>query len=163
MSTFWTVWVIALVLIALGTMYYVIGRLYQNRKSADYETVVAEYDGVEDRDGPVPNILWLAYAVGLGLTIIYFLYMPALGAFHGLGGFQAPTNSPALPLDELRVAEDRRERLVELVRGRAGELGDQLPAPDDPALAAGLGKLADYFVMDAFGTALDQAELIYEK
>ena len=116
MSTFWTVWVIALVLIALGTMYYVIGRLYQNRKSADYDTVVAEYDGVEDRDGPVPNILWLAYAVGLGLTIIYFLYMPALGSFPGFGGFQSPTSSQALPLDELltKVNPNAKAELTKL-------------------------------------------------
>ena len=33
--------------------------------------------------------------------------------------------SVALALDQLRVAHDRRQRLVELVRGGAGELGDQ--------------------------------------
>jgi len=113
MNTFWTVWIIALVLIALVAMYYVIADLYRNRKSANYETVVAEYDGVEDRDGPVPKILWQAYAVGLGLTLIYFLYMPALGEFQGFGGFQSPTSSQALPLDEV---------LAELNPGATAEL-----------------------------------------
>jgi len=101
MNTFWTVWVIALVLVALVTMYYVIVRLYRKRQSANYDNVVAEYDGIEDRDGPVPKIFWLAYAVGLGMTLVYFLYMPALGSFQGLGGFQSPASSQALPLDEL--------------------------------------------------------------
>jgi len=115
MNTFWTVWIIALVLITLAVMYYVIVHLYRNRNSANYETVVAEYDGIEDRDGPVPKILWLSYAVGLGLTLVYFLYMPALGSFQGLGGFQSPTSSQALPLDEL-VAELNPETKAELTK-----------------------------------------------
>ena len=42
--------------------------------------------------------------------------------------------------------------------GRAGPAAGKHALPfgatkNDPALAAGLGKLAEYFVMDAFGTA----------
>ena len=89
MTTFWTVWVIVVVLLLFATMYYVIGHFFKQRKTADFDRVVAEFDGIEERDGPVPKIVWISYWVGLVWAIGYFIYMPGLGGFPGIGNFQA--------------------------------------------------------------------------
>jgi cbb3-type cytochrome c oxidase subunit III len=107
MNTFWTIWVIVMLLLTLTAMYYVIGHFYRRRNTESYDRVIAEYDGIDEHDGPVPKIVWLAYWAGLGLAVVYLLYMPALGSFKGLGGFQAADAINAdyfKPLDEL-IAE----------------------------------------------------------
>ena len=104
MNTFWTLWVTVMVLLLLATMYYVVGHLYRKRNSENYDRVLEEYDGIEERDGPVPKIVWLAYAAGLACAVVYLLYMPALGGFKGLGGFQSAGAIDVdrfKPLDEL--------------------------------------------------------------
>jgi cbb3-type cytochrome c oxidase subunit III len=89
MDTFWTVWVITQVLLAMLTMYYVVGHYFNKRNTENYDRVLNTIDGIEEHDGPVPKIIWAAYFIGLLMALAYFLYMPALGGFKGFGDFQA--------------------------------------------------------------------------
>jgi thiosulfate dehydrogenase len=124
MNLFWTIWIVAMVLLSLVLMYYVIARLYRQRKTADYDLVVAEFDGIEDRDGPVPEIVWRAYAVGLVLALGYFLYMSTLGEFERPSMFPASTAGDRQSLDDL---------LAEL---NPGEVADLTGLAAHPAVVA---------------------------
>ena len=127
MNTFWTVWVTLMVLLLLATMYFVVGHLYRKRNTESYERVLENYDGIEERDGPVPKIVWFAYAAGLLAAVAYLLYMPALGGFKGLGSFQST--------DAIDV--DRFKPLDELIAGlNPGEPADLTTLAKNPALVA---------------------------
>ena len=127
MNTFWTVWVIVIVLLFLTTMYYVVGHFYRKRNTESYDRVLAEYDGIEEHDGPVPKIVWLAYAAGLVSAVVYLLYMPALGGFKGLGGFQS---TDAMDVDNFKP-------LDELIAGlNPGDPADLTTLAKNPGLVA---------------------------
>ena len=127
MNTFWTIWVIAIVLLSLTTMYYVVGHLYRKRNTESYDRVLAEYDGIEEHDGPVPRLVWIAYGVGLAAAVAYLLYMPALGGFKGLGGFQS---TDAMEVDNFKP-------LDELIAGlNSGDPVDLTTLANNPALVA---------------------------
>ena len=131
MNTFWTIWVIVIVLLSLTSMYYVIARLYGKRSDESYARVLAEYDGIEERDGPVPKIVWWSYGVGLVLAIAYLLYVPALGSFKGLGDF---------PADVIDV--DNFKTLDELISGlNPGDPPDLTSLAKNPALVAAGGRV----------------------
>ena len=132
MNTFWTIWVSVIVLLLLTTMYYVIGHFYRKRNTEDYDRVLAEYDGIEDRDGPVPKIVWLSYGVALALAVVYLLYMPALGGFKGLGGFHA---ADAIDADNFKP-------LDELIAGlNPGDPADLTTLAKNPTLVAAGGRV----------------------
>lgn len=130
MNTFWTVWVIAIVLLFLATMYYVIGHLYRKRNDENYARVLAEYDGIEERDGPVPKIVWRSYWAGLILAVAYLLYMP-LGGFKGFGGVAADVTDA-----------DQFDTLDELIAGlNPGNPANLTALAEDPALVAAGGRV----------------------
>lgn len=132
MNTFWTLWVIVIVLLFLATMYYVVGHLYRKRNTESYDRVLEEYDGIEERDGPVPKIVWLGYGAGLVCAVAYLLYMSATGSLKGLGGFQS---TDAMVVDTFQP-------LDELIDGlQTGDPEDLTALAENPALVAAGGRV----------------------
>ena len=127
MNTFWTIWVTLIVLLSLTTMYYVIGHLYRKRNTESYDRVLENYDGIEERDGPVPKIVWFAYAGGLAIAAVYLLYMPALGGFQGLGGFRT---TDTIDTDSFRTLDEVIAKLD------PGDPADLTTLAKNPALVA---------------------------
>jgi cbb3-type cytochrome c oxidase subunit III len=113
MNAFWTIWIVAMVLLSLVTMYYVIAKLYRQRRTANHDLVVHEFDGIEERDGPVPEIVWRSYAVGLVLALGYFLYMSTVGEFEKPSVFPVPTAGDRQSLDDL-LAELNPDEIADL-------------------------------------------------
>lgn len=90
MSDFWSWFIIVLVVLNLGGCAWL---LWANRKmspeEAKKETTGHVYDGIEERNQPLPRWwLWLFWLT-LAFTVIYLALYPGLGAYDGLLGWSS--------------------------------------------------------------------------
>lgn len=93
MSTFWSVWIIAVTVTCLVLIYWV---LMANRKVAvnddedpENRTTGHVYDGIEEYDNPLPR-WWFNLFIGtMVFGIIYLILFPGLGSFQGILGWSS--------------------------------------------------------------------------
>tara|TARA_B100001094_G_C18195886_1_gene810908 strand:+ start:10124 stop:12241 length:2118 start_codon:yes stop_codon:yes gene_type:complete len=84
MSTFWSVWSALLSLFCLAFMFGVIYYYWRINDKGDPDKVVGEFDGIEERDAPAPQIMFYAYAVALIISMFYLVFYPGFGSWPGL-------------------------------------------------------------------------------
>lgn len=84
MNDFWSNWVIILSIVFLITMFSIVISFWRRNNESDSQRVVGNFDGIEERDGAVPKLLWFAYACVGVYTIVFFLLYPGLGNWQGL-------------------------------------------------------------------------------
>ncbi len=105
MSDFWSWFIIIIVVINLGGCAWL---LWSNRKmsaeEAKKETTGHVFDGIEERNQPLPRWwLWLFWLT-LAFTLIYLALYPGLGAYDGILGWSS---------------EKQLEKRVEMMEKRA--------------------------------------------
>lgn len=110
MSTFWSVWIIAMTAITIVGVCWVLlanRKVVVKEKPKDGEAPKTGhvYDGIEEYDNPLPG-WWFNLFVGtVVFTLIYLILYPGLGAFPGVLGW---TSSGQWQSQE-KQAEDRFE------------------------------------------------------
>ena len=58
MNDFWSNWVIILSIVFLITMFSIVISFWRRNNESDSQRVVGNFDGIEERDGAVPKLLW---------------------------------------------------------------------------------------------------------
>ncbi|WP_299594382.1 c-type cytochrome [uncultured Microbulbifer sp.] len=89
LTTFWSSWVILVVLAFFAVMIYVVGSYWRINKDADKDRELYTFDGVGENDAKIPRILLLAYAIGFVAVAIFFLLYPGMGNWGGLMGWKS--------------------------------------------------------------------------
>lgn len=84
MNAFWNTWVITLTVLFLAIMVGVILFYWQKRASSDPHKTLDTFDGIQENDGAVPKLLFIAYLISIILTLGYFVLYPGLGNWYGL-------------------------------------------------------------------------------
>ena len=88
MSSFWSLWIIALVAINILGSWWL---LQANRKIAKGEgaTTGHEWAGIQELDNPLPYWWYLMFLGTLLFAILYLIFYPGLGNFKGLLGWSS--------------------------------------------------------------------------
>ncbi|RNL58514.1 cytochrome-c oxidase, cbb3-type subunit III [Zhongshania marina] len=84
MSSFWSIWIIALTVISLVLITWL---LFSNRKitgSKETQTTGHVYDGIEEYDNPLPSWWFKMFVVSIVFAVAYLIAFPGLGNFPGL-------------------------------------------------------------------------------
>lgn len=91
MSTFWSVWIIALTSINLVLLFWV---LMANRKVAVSDDDAPEnattghvYDGIEEYDNPLPKWWFYMFLATFVFAIAYLIVYPGMGSWKGVMGW----------------------------------------------------------------------------
>ena len=92
MSTFWSIWVIVIVVI---NIVFPMWLLFANRKvevrgklpEGESATTGHVYDGIEEYDNPLPAWWFKMFVISVVFSVIYLILYPGLGNFKGLLGW----------------------------------------------------------------------------
>ncbi len=110
MSTFWSIWIIALTLACLALVLWV---LLANRKVAvrddedpENRTTGHVYDGIEEYDNPMPKWWFQLFIATMVFAVGYLIYYPGMGAWKGIGGW---TSRGELAQDQEAALEDYKQ------------------------------------------------------
>lgn len=72
MSTFWSGWVIILTLIFLAIMIVVVAYYWKKNSAANANRTVDSFDGIDENDAGVPNLLLLSYLIAFIIAAVFF-------------------------------------------------------------------------------------------
>ena len=84
MSTFWSVWIVALTALTLIGICWI---LFSNRKTSGNgpdTTTGHRYDGIDEYDNPLPAWWFYLFIITIVFAIGYVIAFPGLGAFRGM-------------------------------------------------------------------------------
>lgn len=93
MSSFWSLWISALILIVVLGCWWLVWIVRRNQPSDRVEnrSVGHEVDGIEELDNPLPK-WWYWMFIGLILfSLLYLVLYPGLGNYQGLLGWSQTT------------------------------------------------------------------------
>lgn len=84
MSFFWSMWTAGLTLICLGVMFGIVFYFWRTNDQADENKYLESFDGVDEVDGPAPQVMFYAYLGGAIFAVIFFILYPGLGNWSGI-------------------------------------------------------------------------------
>jgi cytochrome c oxidase cbb3-type subunit 3 len=87
MSTFWSVWIIALTAICIGGVCWILFANRKTRGTGPGKTTGHNYDGIEEYDNPLPAWWFYLFVITLIFGAGYVVAYPGLGAFKGVLGW----------------------------------------------------------------------------
>ncbi len=103
MSTFWNLWAVSGIALFLAVMIAVVVKLWRSNHKADADKTLETFDGIKENDAPLPNILFIAYAIAFSLAAVHMVLYPGLGNWGGLLDWQQSDDklsSPSTTLDQ---------------------------------------------------------------
>ncbi|WP_341496323.1 cytochrome-c oxidase, cbb3-type subunit III [Photobacterium damselae subsp. damselae] len=110
MNAFWNTWVITLTVLFLAIMVGVILFYWQKRASSDPHRTLDTFDGIQENDGAVPKLLFIAYLISIILTLGYFVLYPGLGNWPGLMHWSS-TSQATVPSQTTLEAQYQKAKL----------------------------------------------------
>ncbi|EAR56065.1 cytochrome c family protein [Photobacterium sp. SKA34] len=93
MSTFWSGWVIILTLIFLAIMIVVVAYYWKKNSAANANRTVDTFDGIDENDAGVPNLLLLSYLIAFIIAAVFLLLYPGMGNWQGLMKWQSSSEA----------------------------------------------------------------------
>jgi thiosulfate dehydrogenase len=80
--SFWSAWIFLLTLLFIGWLYRLFRQLYRDNETANFDNAVAEFDGIEERDAPLPPWVIKSF-IGIFIFLAaYLVLMP--GVYRGI-------------------------------------------------------------------------------
>jgi cytochrome c oxidase cbb3-type subunit 3 len=135
MSTFWSLWVVALVVITIVGCCWVLfaNRKVEIRAEREKEEGRAKtghiYDGIEEYDNPLPRWWFNLFVATVIFAVVYLILYPGLGNFQGLLGWSSSGELKA----DVAAAEERYGPIFE----QYGQVPVKELAADPQALKIG--------------------------
>ncbi|KJG15986.1 cytochrome-c oxidase, cbb3-type subunit III [Photobacterium angustum] len=93
MSTFWSGWVIILTLIFLAIMIVVVAYYWKKNSAANANRTVDSFDGIDENDAGVPNLLLLSYLLAFIIAAVFLVLYPGMGNWQGLMKWQSSSEA----------------------------------------------------------------------
>ncbi|PSV30596.1 MULTISPECIES: cytochrome-c oxidase, cbb3-type subunit III [unclassified Photobacterium] len=93
MSTFWSGWVIILTLIFLAIMIVVVAYYWKKNSAANANRTVDSFDGIDENDAAVPNLLLLSYLLAFIIAAVFLVLYPGMGNWQGLMKWQSSSEA----------------------------------------------------------------------
>ncbi|MEZ8702420.1 c-type cytochrome [Vibrio cyclitrophicus] len=101
MSTFWNLWAVILTLIFFALMVSVVVKYWRSNHKADHDHTLGTFDGIEEKDAPLPKLLFVSYAVAFLLSAGYLVLYPGLGEWEGLVDWKQSDDKLSSPTTSL--------------------------------------------------------------
>ncbi len=108
MSTFWSIWVIALTFITIGGSLWLLFatrsiEIKGEMEEGEVPTTGHSYDGIDEYDNPLPAWWFNLFVLTVVFSVIYLILYPGLGNFKGVLGW----TSTGQWEEEMQQAEER--------------------------------------------------------
>ncbi|MCL9781600.1 c-type cytochrome [Vibrio sp. S4M6] len=84
MNVLWHLWALGLTILFFFLMIGVVIKYWRSNHRANENTVIDTFDGIEERDAPVPKLLFISYLISFILSAGYLVLYPGLAGWPGL-------------------------------------------------------------------------------
>ena len=83
----WGIWSGFFSIALLAVMFGIVFMFWKKNSDANKDKVISSFDGIEEKDAPVPSLVFILYAFFFCAALVFCLLYPAIGSWGGLSSY----------------------------------------------------------------------------